>query len=403
AMAKRARAQILYKLWQPERALEELQPASRYIARPLRSGPEFATAASIDEWLWIISRSLGDTAGMNRVGKDYARLVEEVFSHNSRIDTTGHFPVTAIAFRGEALFTSGDTLAARTLLSQADTLMLTDLPARAYEHLFEVRASVRAADNDLTGALADVDTLLSTHQNFPRFYLNDLLLKARILEQARRHEESAAVYSRYIAMHDSISSRITDQRLQNLSVLYRSEIDREQRRAHTTRMFALASVIILLLILLLLSLLHAVNVRRKNLRLVERLKEFDRATATSLHSTDNETQNEPSLIDRLDRHMATDRPYTNPGLSRRELAEFAGISQDALGTLIKAEKGCSVKSYINSFRLDEARRLLESDASEPIATIATRLGFGTPRTLQRAFKERFDMSPSQYREAISKI
>ncbi|MDE5814063.1 MAG: helix-turn-helix domain-containing protein [Muribaculaceae bacterium] len=55
--------------------------------------------------------------------------------------------------------------------------------------------------------------------------------------------------------------------------------------------------------------------------------------------------------------------------------------------------------YINSFRAEEARRLLDTDAEITVSEIAGRLGFGTARTLQRAFKERYDMTPTQYREA----
>ncbi|MDE6576597.1 MAG: helix-turn-helix domain-containing protein [Muribaculaceae bacterium] len=403
AMAKRVRAQILYKLSQPERALEELEPASRYITNPLRSGPAFSTAANINEWMWIISRSLSDTVRMNKVGREYARLVAEYSCKNGCTDTTGHFPVTAIAFEGEALFSEGDHQGSKRLLEKADTLIRPSLPARAYEHLFEVRCRIRAAEKDWEGALADADTLLATHKDFPWFYLNDLILKAHILTQAGRHQESAATYSRYIALHDSLYSKITDKRLNNLTVLYRSEIDREQQRAQTARMIGFGSVIVMLIILLIVTLIHADHVRKSNRRLVERLKDFDRAAESVYQSSATEPEKESSVIERLDRHLFIDRPYTDPGLGRKELADFTGLSQEAVGNLIKEEKGCSVKSYINSFRLDEARRMLESDTPVSIAEIACSLGFGTPRTLQRAFKERFDMTPTQYRDVASRI
>ncbi|MDE6682520.1 MAG: helix-turn-helix transcriptional regulator, partial [Muribaculaceae bacterium] len=403
AMAKRVRAQMFYKLSQPERALQELEPAIAFIKNPYRSGSDFGTATSIQEWLWIISRDLGDTLKMNEAGMSYARIVEENESINGWRDTTGHYPVSALAFKAEDSFSKGDINCARELLYSASKKVLPHLPSRAYEHLYAVRCKVRGADSNWNGAIADANTLLSTHKDFPWFYIKDLLLKAEILNMAGRHEESAKAYSEYVSFHDSLSEKITDKRLHDLTVLYRSEISREQKRAERFRIFALGAVIILLVLLLILSILHALREKKRNRLLVERLKELDRATETAYQNDTKEETDQLSLIEKLDRYMFTERPYVNPSLSRKELADFCQISPDALGQLIKTEKGVSVRTYINSFRLEESRRILGSDSNEGIAELAVRLGFGTSRTLQRAFKERYDMSPTQYREASREI
>ena len=403
AMAKRVRAQMFYKLSQPERALKELEPAGSYISNPYRSGSDFGTATSIQEWLWIISRELGDTVNMNKAGLAYARMVENYSTLNNWNDTTGHYPVSALAFKAEKAFSKGDMQRAKTLLDSASLRILPTLPARAYEHLYAVRCMVRAADSNWEGAIADTDTLLNTHKDFPWFYLKDLLLKAEILNMAGKHEESAKAYSKYITFHDSLSNKITDKRLHDLTLLYRTELDQEQKRADRFRIFAFSSVIILLLILLAIALLHAAREKKRNRLLVERLKEFDCATEKASHIEQKEDNTVLSLIEKLDRYMFISRPYTSPALSRKELAEFTELTQDALGQLIKNERGISVHTYINSFRLEEARKILGSDSNEGIAEIAVKLGFGTARTLQRAFKERYDMSPTQYREASREI
>ncbi|MDE5880649.1 MAG: helix-turn-helix domain-containing protein [Muribaculaceae bacterium] len=398
AMAKRVRAQMLYKLSQPEGAFKVLEPAGSYIPNPYRSGSDFGTATSIQEWLWIIARELGDTVNMNKAGMSYANMVETNSTLNDWNDATCHYPVSALAFKAEDSFSKRDMKSAKALLDSASSKILPTLPSRAYEHFYAVRCKVRAADSNWQGAIADVDTLLKTHKDFPWFYLKDLLLKAEILNMAGKHEESAKAYSNYIAFHDSLSNKITDKRLHDLTVLYRTEIDQEQKRADRFRMFAFGSVICLLLILLVLALLHAAREKKRNRLLVERLKEFDRATET-VYQIEQEVSEVLPLIDRLDRYMFIEAPYTNPALSRKELAEFIGLTQDALGQLIKTEKGVSVRTYINSFRLEAARKILGSNSNEGIAEIAVKLGFGTARTLQRAFKERYDMSPTQYREA----
>lgn len=402
-MAKRVRAQMYYKLSQPERAFKELETAEAFVTYPYRSRSDFGTATSIQEWLWIVSRELGDTLNMNKAGMQYAKIVEESNLLNRWNDSTNHYPVTALVFKAENAFSNGNIALAKSLLDSAGAKILPDLPSRAYEHLYAVRCRVRAADADWKGAIADVDTLLATHKNFPWFYLKDLLLKAEILNMAGDHEESAAAYSSYIAFHDSLSAKIADKRLHDLTVLYRTEIDQEQRRADRFRLLAFGSVILLLLLLLSLALLHAVREKKRIRHLVERLKDLDRVTENRCNGEEIEETNKDSVINSLDRYMRGERPYTDPALGRKELAAFAGVTQDALGQIIRNEKGLSVHAYINSFRLVEARKILDSDSSEGIAEMALRLGFGTSRTLQRAFKDRYDMSPTQYRIAANEI
>ncbi len=405
AMSKRVRAQILYKLSQSTRALEEIISAIPYVTEPLKSNTHFGTATSLQEWTHIIAQDNPDSSLIRKAGKTYADLVKRFSSENSWTDPTAHYPVTSLAFEAENALFDKSIKQAAILLDSASKLINPNLPARAYEHFFNTRANFRMIIGNYDGALADVDTLLQTHRSFPWFYLRDLQLKAEIENEAGLHEESAKTYSKYIAYHDSVSSILTDRRLNDLTLLYRSELNKEERRTHRIRLIGLGSVTLLLLILLAATVKFTLAERKRNRLLVERLHENDLVEQTLFKSIseDNKTSNKISDILRLDKHMITDRPYTDPALSRKELAEFLGISQDTLAQMIRNERNCSVHSYINSFRTEEARRILDSDSEISIADIASSLGFGTARTLQRAFKERFDMTPSQYRTASNDI
>lgn len=405
AMAKRVRAQILYKLSQSDHALHEALSALPYVSDPLRSGTHFGTATSLDEWLHIIARANSDTATMIQAGSRYAETVEGNITLNAWSDPTGHYPVTALAFQAENAYLHKNSLTARNLLDSASIFIDRNLPARAYEHFYYVRSRVRAGNGDFTGALADVDTLLDTHRCFPWFYLRDLQLKAEVQNMAGLHEESAYTYSQYIAYHDSLSANLTDRRLKDLTLLYRSELDREEKRINTLRLLGLGSVTLLLLILLAVAYRNTLKERKRNRLLVERLHENDRANQTLIEKiTEPSDENgDETLITRLDRHMMTAQPYTDPSLGRKELAEYLGLPQDALAQLIRSERDQTVHAYINYYRAEATRRILDNDSTETIAEIAARLGFGTARTLQRAFKERFDMTPTQYREASTAL
>lgn len=268
AMAKRVRAQILYKLSQSDRALSEALSALPYVTEPLKSGQNFGTATSLNEWIHIIAKANGDTAEMQMAADRYAEIVKLMVKQNIWNDSTNHYRVTALAFEAENALIKRNINQADMLLDSASAMMRKDLPARAYEHFFDTRCRTRVAKQDFSGALSDVDTLLNTHVCFPWFYLRDLQLKAEVENAAGLHKQSAKTYSNYIAYHDSLSTRLTDRRLHDLTLLYRSELNKEEKRTAKIRLFGLGSVTLLLLILLGVTFRHALAERKRNRLLV---------------------------------------------------------------------------------------------------------------------------------------
>lgn len=391
AMSHRVRGQMYYKLSQPQRAIAELDTALSFSPDFRESLNAFSTSASINEWRVIVTSQLGDSAAMADARQRYAEAVEYWRSQGWN-EPSGHFSVTALAFRAANL---RDISEARILLDSASTFICPDLPARAYEHYYKVKAEMESAAGNYRAALAAVDTLLHTHVDFPWFYLDDLRLRARILHKAGLEDASVADYERYCAMRDSIAIEQVSNQLADLSALYRTELEQEHRRTTAYKLIGLGGIILLLLILLAVSLRAIRSQRRQNRLLVDRLRELDRQNQAS--SSPNETIQEESDIERLDRYMRSERPYTDPSFSRQELARGVGMSPDTVARIIRQARGITVLSYINGHRLDEARRILESDSTETLTEIAQKLGFGTLRTFQRTFSERYAMPPSRYR------
>lgn len=100
-----------------------------------------------------------------------------------------------------------------------------------------------------------------------------------------------------------------------------------------------------------------------------------------------------SPIDRIRLHI-----LENPraALSLAALAEVAGASPRHLSRLFGVEMGMTPAAYVESTRLDIARRLLENSAW-PIKAIAYAAGFGSTATLRRALLRRIGVTPLQYR------
>jgi transcriptional regulator GlxA family with amidase domain len=78
------------------------------------------------------------------------------------------------------------------------------------------------------------------------------------------------------------------------------------------------------------------------------------------------------------------------------LAERAAMSPRNFARAFRRETGLTPAAYVEALRVEEARRRLES-GSEPIDTVASRAGFGTPETMRRAFARRVGVAPAEYR------
>ena len=62
----------------------------------------------------------------------------------------------------------------------------------------------------------------------------------------------------------------------------------------------------------------------------------------------------------------------------------------------RAETGITPGRYVESVRLEAARRRLE-DTAEPVAAVATACGYGTTETMRRAFLRALAVGPAEYR------
>jgi transcriptional regulator GlxA family with amidase domain len=88
-------------------------------------------------------------------------------------------------------------------------------------------------------------------------------------------------------------------------------------------------------------------------------------------------------------HLASD-------LSVEALAEHAHMSPRHFARSFGAETGVTPARYVESVRLEAARRALE-DTPEPVAAVAQACGFGTPETMRRAFLRTLGVGPAEYR------
>lgn len=82
------------------------------------------------------------------------------------------------------------------------------------------------------------------------------------------------------------------------------------------------------------------------------------------------------------------------------IATYFNVHQNHLSKHFKKETGLNLHSYINSVRVNEAKRLL-SGTDDTLERICEKTGFGSYRTFIRVFNQLTNMSPSEYKTLIS--
>ena len=92
------------------------------------------------------------------------------------------------------------------------------------------------------------------------------------------------------------------------------------------------------------------------------------------------------------------RRSLSQNLTASDIFAHLGKSHTFVENAFRAEVGVTVQSELQRLRLEEAKRLLKSTAM-PLANIARRSGFSSPRYFAQAFRHALGVSPSVWRES----
>nr|WP_315199336.1 substrate-binding domain-containing protein [uncultured Flavobacterium sp.] len=89
----------------------------------------------------------------------------------------------------------------------------------------------------------------------------------------------------------------------------------------------------------------------------------------------------------------------NPKFSVEDLAEKLNVSRVQLYRKVKAIIGINISDHINNVKLEKAAELLKSNTMN-ISEIAYSLGFSSPNYFSTAFKNKFGISPKEYKTSL---
>jgi AraC-like DNA-binding protein len=130
------------------------------------------------------------------------------------------------------------------------------------------------------------------------------------------------------------------------------------------------------------------------LRVVNWIAAVDTAPAIAL------SRLEQSVLDRLNRRFVPERLYAREALTIAELATLLGTQEHVLRRVINQGLGFrNFNDFLHTHRLKEAAERLGDPQRRriPVLTIALEVGYGSIGPFNRAFKERFGLTPTEYR------
>lgn len=120
--------------------------------------------------------------------------------------------------------------------------------------------------------------------------------------------------------------------------------------------------------------------------------------STAPTGTDDPSDADRDVLQRLDALMAGRRLYRDPDLTLERLARRAGIPARRISGAVNRIHGQNVSQFVNALRIEEAKTRLR-ETGEPVTAIMLDVGFGTKSNFNREFLRVTGMSPSAWRRS----
>ena len=108
--------------------------------------------------------------------------------------------------------------------------------------------------------------------------------------------------------------------------------------------------------------------------------------------------NSEELFKKVDKLVIEDKLFLSSELKINTLSEKLGTSVPHISQAINENKNISFSDYINSFRINEAKKKLLVKKPDTIFAIAIDVGFNSKATFYHAFKKLTNTTPTEFRK-----
>ena len=225
-----------------------------------------------------------------------------------------------------------------------------------------------------------------------------------------RHREAFQELSRHQVINDSLLQR----ERQSETLKYAQQLKTQEKELqlkdeemkttiYRILSFSLVAItIVILFALWRLALAHR-RVLIKNRELYDMIVREQRREESDIQRLENQPEQERTpgeqLYLRIVELMNKEKPYTDTDLNRDSLAAMLATNHRYIDDAIReCSDNLSTNAFINSYRIEHAARLL-TDTNDSISLIAELSGFANRTTFNEQFRNRYKMTPSEYRKA----
>jgi AraC-like DNA-binding protein len=104
-------------------------------------------------------------------------------------------------------------------------------------------------------------------------------------------------------------------------------------------------------------------------------------------------------LSRLERYFSQQKPFLNPSLTISDVASDLQISSKYISQIINESLHKNFYDFINSYRIEESKRLLleDHDSGKTVLEVLYDSGFNSKSAFNVAFKKHTGITPTTYR------
>ena len=111
---------------------------------------------------------------------------------------------------------------------------------------------------------------------------------------------------------------------------------------------------------------------------------------------------EASLFTHMQQVIKAERLYLDPSFDRQAASDYFQVTtRDVGAAFAQGSDYAKITDFINALRLAHAQELMTNHPEMSIDEVSTASGFSVRRTFSRLFKEKFGLTPTEFREAAS--
>jgi AraC-like DNA-binding protein len=104
------------------------------------------------------------------------------------------------------------------------------------------------------------------------------------------------------------------------------------------------------------------------------------------------------ITTRLNEIMKDEKAFADEELSLGDLAQELGISAHQLSEILNEKLNKNFKTFVNEYRIEEAKKLLLEEPDRSILSIGVAVGFNSNTTFCTVFSKHTGISPRQFRK-----